>query len=228
MPIGPRREADNERQLRVPGDDHTPRPLVLSQIPGKKSSVSLEFFPGLEFLPIFNDNIGQGAGYLARKGIMAMYRSNHGFTLVELLVVITIIGILMALIIPAVNSVKEQGRQTTCMNNQMQIAKAMVAYESAKNHLPGVINMTSGGVQYTWVEALFPYLDRSDLWNTVSSGGTLQTLVGFRVAICPNDPYLVDPTATTFQALLSYGVNDGFFVSYVNSNNTRQPPGGSK
>ena len=108
-----------------------------------------------------------------------MYRSNRGFTLIELLVVITIIGILVALIIPAVNMVREESRQTKCLNNQIQLGKAIIAYEAAKNKLPGVLNQTQqvGGavgtmVPYNWVEAIFPYLDRADLWDAVITGKT--------------------------------------------------------
>ena len=145
-------------------------------------------------------------------------RPGRGFTLVELLVVITIIGILMTLIIPGVNSLREQGRQTTCLNNQMQLAKAMLAYEVAKSHIPGVLNQTSGGVTYSWVEALFPYLDRADMWEAVSANNVAQIqTMNLRITICPNDPYSVDPTSANAQALLSYGVNDGFFLNYVNN-----------
>ena len=71
-------------------------------------------------------------------------------------VVITIIGILLAMLIPAVNMVLEMSRQSTCSNNQRQIAKAILNYEVTKNHLPGVLSKTSSGVVYSWVEAITP------------------------------------------------------------------------
>ncbi len=147
-----------------------------------------------------------------------MYRSSHGFTLVELLVVITIIGFLMALIIPAVNMVRETGRQTKCLNNQRELGQAMIMYESAKNHFPGVLNqLQSGGstVQYNWVEALFPYLEHGDMWEALTNANTASIApMRLAIAVCPNDPYLADPTSQKAQALLSYGVNDQYFVDY--------------
>jgi prepilin-type N-terminal cleavage/methylation domain-containing protein/prepilin-type processing-associated H-X9-DG protein len=159
-----------------------------------------------------------------------MYRANRGFTLVELLVVITIIGILVALLIPAVNMIREEGRQTACLNNQMQIGKAMMAYELAKNHLPGVLNLYPEGTTpliYNWIEALFPYLERADLWQTLCGNNAAQIqamgTMRWQTAVCPDDPYLVDPTSTNIQALLSFGVNDGFFCDL--SKPLAVPPG---
>ncbi|MDA1054515.1 MAG: DUF1559 domain-containing protein [Planctomycetota bacterium] len=67
-----------------------------------------------------------------------MYRRTPaGFTLVELLVVIGIIGILMSLLIPAVLYVRERGRWVQCMNNTSQLGMATIAFQSAKQHYPG-------------------------------------------------------------------------------------------
>ena len=153
-----------------------------------------------------------------------MYRSNRGFTLVELLVVITIIGVLLALLIPAVNMVREEGRQTVCLNNQMQIGKAILTYESAKAPSSRrVESMTSGGVAY--ITGSRPFFRT---WNVRICGKRIRTnsrpgpaiqTMRLKSYICPNDPYLIDPTAAKAQALLSYGVNDQFFVAI-----SRNPP----
>ncbi len=61
----------------------------------------------------------------------------RGFTLVELLVVITIIGMLMALLLPAVQAAREAGRRAACMNNQKQLSLGVIQFESAHGQFPG-------------------------------------------------------------------------------------------
>src|ERR1039457_6255536 len=78
-------------------------------------------------------------------------RTNHdvpqqsGFTLVELLVVITIIGILVAMLLPAVNSARESGRNAQCKNNLRQLGTACLAHEEAQGIFP------AGGWGWSWV-----------------------------------------------------------------------------
>ena len=72
-----------------------------------------------------------------------MYRrrsDSRGFTLVELLVVITIIGMLMGLILPAIQGAREHGRRIKCVNNLHQLSLAAMNLESSQGTFPGFQN----------------------------------------------------------------------------------------
>lgn len=94
-----------------------------------------------------------------------------GFTLVELLVVIAIIGVLIGMLLPAVQSVRAAARRTQCANNVRQIALAVHNYESAHRYFPvnqvGPGVARSGGVRgpgfYSWLVPLLPNLDQGNL-----------------------------------------------------------------
>lgn len=86
-----------------------------------------------------------------------------GFTLVELLVVIAIIGVLVALLLPAVQSARESARRLSCVNNLKNISLACLNYESSKGELPpGSVN--EGGEQESglgWMVWILPYIEQS-------------------------------------------------------------------
>ncbi len=117
-----------------------------------------------------------------------------GFTLVELLVVISIIGMLVALLLPAVNSARESGRANTCRNNIKNLSLAMQQFEQAQKQLPGFINellpaegQNAPGLRASWVVMLMPYIERSDIWDSwnerrVPIAPTVDLL------LCPSDP----------------------------------------
>ena len=68
--------------------------------------------------------------------IVSGNRRQHGFTLVELLVVIAIIGVLVALLLPAINAAREAARRTSCVNKQKQIGLAILNYETTFGRFP--------------------------------------------------------------------------------------------
>jgi len=104
----------------------------------------------------------------------------HGFTLVELLVVIAIIGILVALLLPAVQSAREAARRTTCTNHLKQLGLAVLLHESTQGHLPtggwghfwvgdpdrGYDESQPGG----WLYNILPYIERQALHDLPADG----------------------------------------------------------
>ena len=112
-------------------------------------------------------------------------RKRRGFTLVELLVVITIIGMLMALLMPAVQAARESARRGVCMNNIKNLSLASLNYEATNREFPGYKQSLSD-IDVTWIVMIFPQVDRMKLWNDWSSG--TQTKVFMKLLICPSDP----------------------------------------
>jgi prepilin-type N-terminal cleavage/methylation domain-containing protein/prepilin-type processing-associated H-X9-DG protein len=94
----------------------------------------------------------------------------RGFTLVELLVVIAIIGILVALLLPAIQAAREAARRMSCTNNLKNIALACLNYENSKGELPpGALNhLKSGDNGFSWQVIILPYLEEGAISNEVA------------------------------------------------------------
>jgi len=100
-------------------------------------------------------------------------QNNHqrsGLTLVELLVVIAIIGILIGMLLPAVNSVRESARRVSCQNNVKQIALGVLSYTSANNERLPALWKTSNPdpwQNFSWRIELLPYLEQPALGDSI-------------------------------------------------------------
>src|SRR5215212_10037166 len=102
-------------------------------------------------------------------------RRRFGFTLVELLVVIAIIGILVALLLPAIQAAREAARRSTCQNHVKQITLATLNYETARKSLPpskytGFVSGPQGlvQVQHSTIQYILSYMEETavaDKWT---------------------------------------------------------------
>jgi prepilin-type N-terminal cleavage/methylation domain-containing protein/prepilin-type processing-associated H-X9-DG protein len=102
-------------------------------------------------------------------------KREHGFTLVELLVVIAIIGVLVALLLPAIQAAREAARRSSCVNNLKQIGVALLNHESHNKEIPKGIAIASKGktpvpVQerksnWGWASFILPYMEQQALYD---------------------------------------------------------------
>lgn len=150
---------------------------------------------------------------------------SRGFTLVELLVVIAIIGVLVALLLPAVQMARESARRMQCVNHERQLALAAHNFHDINKNFPaGVYQIKfSAAPQYRGISLyvkLLPYLEQANLaanWdetdpvNNTVGGTSAKTAQKIKVLMCPSDYVRENPVATgsSFYALTSYGGNGG-------------------
>ena len=93
-----------------------------------------------------------------------------GFTLVELLVVIAIIGILVGLLLPAVQQAREAARRIQCANNLKQMGIALLLHHDAKGRFPA--GCTGGDFQrFLWSGAILPYIEQNNLYSDIDKFG---------------------------------------------------------
>ncbi len=97
-------------------------------------------------------------------------RRERGFTLVELLVVIAIIGVLVALLLPAIQAARESARRSQCVNNLKQVGLALQNYASARETFPpGDVREADGPdntkTLFSWVTLIMPYIEEANVYD---------------------------------------------------------------
>jgi prepilin-type N-terminal cleavage/methylation domain-containing protein len=169
-----------------------------------------------------------------------MNLQRRAFTLVELLVVIAIIGILVALLLPAVQAAREAARRAQCFNNLKQIGIAMHAYHDAYKKLPtGSLNIsvTSGYNGVNWRLLILPFIEQETVFNRLGftpteyfgaggSGGGVPGYNGRNAVLkefvvpgylCPSSPLSLFDTAP------GGNVDKGLNIHYVGNQGAAQP-----
>jgi prepilin-type N-terminal cleavage/methylation domain-containing protein/prepilin-type processing-associated H-X9-DG protein len=138
-----------------------------------------------------------------RLHLLLSARQRSGVTLVELLVVTAIIGVLIALLLPAVQAAREAGRRVTCQNNLRQIGVALHAYHAAHRHFPiGCIDKrvprtNPNGRQLAWSATILRELEAPALWRHIDFAAPYDSAINSAAAATLVSTYICPSTVRT-------------------------------
>jgi len=141
-----------------------------------------------------------------------------GFTLIELLVVIAIIAILIGLLVPAVQKVREAAARTQCTNNLKQMGIAIHAYHDANKHLQAMVRYENAPIYWqTFFGYMLPYIEQQNLLNRANNSGAVWgngvNAIVVPIFICPSDPTPQNGLSPNGWAASSYAPN--FLLFYA-------------
>lgn len=143
---------------------------------------------------------------------------SSGFTIIELLVVVGIIGLVVALLIPAVFAAREAARRMSCGNNLKQLGLALNQYAGLHQVLP-----QAWILRYSFHSKMLPFMDQENLYNSinfsdatpmvfahpVNSPNYTCSTIGVSIFICPSETH-ISPDAFFGEQRTSYAVNSGY------------------
>ncbi len=150
-------------------------------------------------------------------------------TIVELLVVLGVTGVLISLVLPAVQSVRASASRAACQNNLKQIALALHAYHDQQGGLPPQTGPGSPNTSLRWLGFLLPYVEQEALWTATVQAFRIDPIafhnpphIGYATVVklytCPADGRLLVPLTDQFGVTAAYG-------SYVGIFGARSPDG---
>src|SRR5450432_3612995 len=162
---------------------------------------------------------------MPRDGAHSQRKRSHGFTLVELLVVIAIIGILVALLLPAIQAAREAARRSQCSNNLKQMGLALLNYHDSKRHFPEGFSASAPFVDedtattpgWCWAAEILPYCEEQALYASIRLDLPIEDPKNMAAIVNVIGPYLCPSDTGHGGDRTHITISDGFGTKLIDA-----------